>query len=60
MPRASWHWEPQAAVVRRFAAAVAEAEVLAGDRDLVIASDGTAITVWLARSDRADGDTPDY
>jgi broad specificity phosphatase PhoE len=38
---------PQATVAGRFAAAIAECEFLAGDRDLVIASHGMAMTVWL-------------
>jgi broad specificity phosphatase PhoE len=40
-------WEPQATVAGRFAAATADCELLAGDRDLVIASHGMAMTVWL-------------
>jgi broad specificity phosphatase PhoE len=41
-------WEPREHVVARFAAAVAEARQLAGDRDLVIATHGMAMTLWLA------------
>ena len=41
-------WEPQEAVVARFATAVAEARRLASDRDLVIATHGMAMTLWLA------------
>lgn len=43
-------WEPQAEVARRFAAAVGAAEQRAGGRDVVLASHGMAITVWLAAS----------
>jgi broad specificity phosphatase PhoE len=42
------NWEPREQVVARFAAAVAEARQLAGDRDLVIATHGMAMTLWLA------------
>jgi broad specificity phosphatase PhoE len=41
-------WEPREHVVARFAAAVAEARQIAGDRDLVIATHGMAMTLWLA------------
>lgn len=41
-------WEPRQAVVVRFAAAVADARRLAGDRGLVIATHGMAMTLWLA------------
>jgi broad specificity phosphatase PhoE len=40
-------WEPRQAVVARFAAAVTAARQLAGSRDLVIATHGMAMTLWL-------------
>ncbi len=43
-------WEPQEDVTRRFTAAVGEAGQQAGGRDLVIASHGMAITVWLTQA----------
>ncbi|HEY3000947.1 MAG TPA: histidine phosphatase family protein, partial [Kribbellaceae bacterium] len=41
-------WEPRADVVRRFAAGVAEHVAAAGDRAVVIATHGMALTIWLA------------
>jgi broad specificity phosphatase PhoE len=41
-------WEPHRAVADRFAAAVADAVRTAGPRDVVLASPGKALTVWLA------------
>jgi broad specificity phosphatase PhoE len=43
-------WEPQADVAARFAAAVSEAMERAAARDLVLASHGMAMTVWLTRA----------
>jgi broad specificity phosphatase PhoE len=40
-------WEPQRAVADRFAAAVADAVRTAGPRDVVLASHGMAMTIWL-------------
>jgi broad specificity phosphatase PhoE len=40
-------WEPQPSVARRFAAAVADAVRAADRRDVVLASHGMAMTVWL-------------
>ena len=40
-------FEPQPAVARRFAAAVADASRAAADGDVVLASHGMAMTVWL-------------
>ncbi len=48
-------WEPRADVVRRFAAGVAEHVAAAGDRPLVIATHGMALTTWLT----AAADLPD-
>jgi broad specificity phosphatase PhoE len=43
-------WEPQVDVASRFAAAVGEATRKAGHRDLVLASHGMAMTVWLTHA----------
>jgi broad specificity phosphatase PhoE len=43
-------WEPQSEVARRFTAAVDAVTVLAGGRDVVAASHGMAMTVWLAET----------
>jgi broad specificity phosphatase PhoE len=43
-------WEPQPSVARRFAAAVAGAVLAAGPRDIVLASHGMAMTVWLTEA----------
>lgn len=40
-------WEPQAGVARRFGAAAGEAIQRAGRRDVVLATHGMALTVWL-------------
>jgi 2,3-bisphosphoglycerate-dependent phosphoglycerate mutase len=40
-------WEPRLEVARRFAAAISEVTRLAGGRDVVVASHGMAMTVWL-------------
>jgi broad specificity phosphatase PhoE len=40
-------WEPQAAVARRFAAAVAHARQRAGDAHVVIGTHGMVMTIWL-------------
>jgi broad specificity phosphatase PhoE len=40
-------WEPRVQVCQRFAAAVTEAMQAASDRDLVVASHGMAMTIWL-------------
>jgi broad specificity phosphatase PhoE len=41
-------WEPRGCVVERFDAAVSEYLFAANDRDLVIATHGMAMTVWLS------------
>lgn len=43
-------WEQHAEVARRFAGAVRDATAQAGGRDVVIASHGMAITVWLSHA----------
>jgi broad specificity phosphatase PhoE len=43
-------WEPRLEVARRFAAAIEGATARAGDRDVVAASHGMAMTVWLAET----------
>jgi broad specificity phosphatase PhoE len=43
-------WEPRLEVARRFAAAIDAATGLAGGRDVVAASHGMAMTVWLAET----------
>jgi 2,3-bisphosphoglycerate-dependent phosphoglycerate mutase len=41
------NWEPRETAVARFATAVGDARHLAGERDLVIATHGMAMTLWL-------------
>jgi broad specificity phosphatase PhoE len=41
-------WEPRGCVVERFAAAVGDHLSAADDRDLVIATHGMAMTLWLS------------
>jgi broad specificity phosphatase PhoE len=43
-------WEPQLEVAGRFAAAVREAQRLAGGQPVVLATHGMALTVWLAHA----------
>lgn len=40
-------WEPHASVVARFEAGLAEHVIRAGNRPLVVATHGMALTVWL-------------
>jgi hypothetical protein len=41
-------WEPHAELAARFAAGVRHWRTVAGDRPLVVASHGMAMTIWLA------------
>ncbi len=48
-------WEPRAAVLSRFAAAVDRHAALASDRTLVIGTHGLALTLWLSSLMRLEG-----